>query len=151
MKRRTFLSAAAAAAALGAGAPNIVFAATQKKETALGPMLEPWTGPNGGIPRFDKVKVADFKPALTKGMDLLRAEIRTITAENAPATFDNTIVPFEDGGRPFGRVLSFFGVYTSTMNDKAMQKIEADMSPVLAAFNDEIIQNETLFARVKLL
>jgi peptidyl-dipeptidase Dcp len=149
MKRRTFLSAAAATAALGAGAPNIVFAATQKKETALGPMLEPWTGPNGGIPRFDKVKVADFKPALTKGMDLLRAEIRTITAENAPATFDNTIVPFEDAGRPFGRVQSFFGVYTSTMNDKTMQKIEADMSPVLAAFFDEIIQNETLFARVK--
>jgi peptidyl-dipeptidase Dcp len=149
MKRRTFLGTAAAAAALGAGAPNFVFAATKPKETALGPMLEPWTGPNGGIPRFDKVKVADFKPALSKGMDLLRAEIRAITAENAPATFDNTIVPFEDAGRPFGRVQSFFGVYTSTMNDKAMQKIEADMSPVLAAFNDEIIQNETLFARLK--
>jgi len=150
MKRRTFLGTAAAAAALGAGAPNFVFAATKSsKETALGPMLDPWTGPNGGIPRFDKVKVADFKPALTKGMDLLRAEIRTITADNAPATFDNTIVPFEDAGRPFGRVQSFFGVYTSTMNDKAMQKIEADMSPVLAAFNDEIIQNETLFARLK--
>jgi peptidyl-dipeptidase Dcp len=35
------------------------------------------------------------------------------------------------------------------MNDKDMQKIEAEMSPILSAFNDEITQNDALFQRVK--
>lgn len=147
MKRRSFLQNAAAVAALSA-TPTFAIAKT-KKEKALGPLLDPWTGPHGGIPRFDQVKTADFKPAFTKGMDMLRAEIRAITTNNTPATFDNTVVPFEDAGRHFGRVQGFFGIYTSTMNDKAMQALETDMSPVLAAFGDEIIQNEALFGRLK--
>ena len=149
MKRRSFLQSAAATAALSIATPTVAFAATAKKETSLGPLLDPWTGPYGGIPRFDKVKAADFKPAFAKSMDMLRAEIRAITTNNAAPTFDNTVVPFEDAGRPYGRVSNFFGVYTSTMNDKTMQKIEEEMSPVLAAFGDEIIQNEALFGRLK--
>ncbi|MFM9865417.1 MAG: M3 family metallopeptidase [Micropepsaceae bacterium] len=149
MKRRSFLAGAAATAALTVSTPAVALAKTKKKETALGPLLEPWSGPNGGIPRFDQVKTADFKPAFTKGMDMLRAEVRAITTNNAPATFDNTVIPFEDAGRPFGRVANFFGVYTSTMNDKAMQALDTEMSPVLAAFGDEIIQNDALFQRLK--
>jgi len=148
MKRRSFLAGAAATAALSVSLPTAALAKT-KKEKALGPLLEPWTGPHGGIPRFDQVKTTDFKPAFTKGMDMLRAEIRAITTNNAPATFDNTVIPFEDAGRPFGRVSNFFGVYTSTMNDQAMQALDTEMSPVLAAFGDEIIQNEALFQRLK--
>ena len=34
-----------------------------------------------------------------------------------------------------------YDVFTSTMNDKAMQAVEKEMAPVLAAFSDEIIQN----------
>jgi peptidyl-dipeptidase Dcp len=35
------------------------------------------------------------------------------------------------------------------MNDKEMQKVEEEMSPVLSAFDDEVTQNEALFARIK--
>ncbi len=149
MKRRSFLKGATATAALsGASAASLVTAALAKK-VAPDPMLDSWGGPHGGIPRFDQIKVAKFKPAFSKGMNLLRAEIKTITANKAVPTFDNTVLPFEDAGRAYGRVSSFFGVYTSTMNDKAMQQIETDMSPVLAAFGDEIVQNEALFGRLK--
>jgi peptidyl-dipeptidase Dcp len=82
-------------------------------------------------------------------MDLHRAEIAAIATAKEPATFENTIAALEDAGRPFNRAGSVFGVYRSTMNDKAMQKIEQDMAPILSAFQDEIIQNEQLFARVK--
>ncbi len=149
MKRRSFLQSAAAAAALSVTTPGLALAAKAKKGTALGPLLDPWGGPNGGIPSFDTIDTTAFKPAFAKGMDLLRGEINAITASKAAATFDNTIIPFEDSGRPFGRVQTFFGVYTSTMNDKAMQKTEEEMSPVLSAFGSEIIQNEALFARIK--
>ena len=113
------------------------------------PLLSPWTGAHGGFPRFDKIKAKDIKPALMKGMDLNRTEITAIAGAKDAATFENTIVALEDAGRPFGRVSSIFNIFTSTMNDKDMQAVQAEMAPILSAFGDEITQNEALFARVK--
>jgi peptidyl-dipeptidase Dcp len=113
------------------------------------PLLSPWTGPHGGFPRFDKIKPTDLKPALMKAMDLMRAEIASLVGAKDAPTFANTIAAMEEGGKPFGRASSVFGVFRSTMNDKPMQALEAEMAPVLAAFSDEIVQNPQLFARVK--
>jgi peptidyl-dipeptidase Dcp len=113
------------------------------------PLLAPWTGPHGGFPRFDKFKVADLKAAILKAMDLDRAEIAAIASAKEPATFANTIVALEHCGRPLNRVSAVFNVYRSTMNDKVMQQLDAELSPVYAAFGDEITQNAALFARVK--
>ena len=148
MKRRSFLQGATATAALSISTTGITMTA-DAKTAALGPLLDPWTGPHGGIPRFDKVTTAGFKPALTKGMALARKDIEVITKQAAPPNFKNTIAAYEDSGRPLGRAGNFFGVYTSSMNDKAMQKVEAEMSPVLSAFGDEVTQNEALFKRIK--
>jgi peptidyl-dipeptidase Dcp len=112
-------------------------------------MLAPWTGPHGGGPPFDAVRVEDFKPALLAAMDANRAEIATIAADPAPPTFANTLAAREDCGRVLNRVSAVYGVFTSTMNDKAMQAIEQDMAPILAAFADEVIQNAALFARIE--
>jgi peptidyl-dipeptidase Dcp len=146
MLRRSFLHAAGCAAALVAFRSKLSFAAGAAPAE---PLLAPWGGAYGGVPPFDKIKTADFKAALAKGMDMQRAEIAAIVAKKDAATFDNTIAALEDAGRPFGRAAVMFGVYTSTMNDKAMQAVETEMAPVLAAFGDEITQNEQLFARIK--
>ena len=148
MERRTFLKGATAAAALSVSSTGITMNA-EAKTASMGPLLDPWTGPHSGIPRFDLVRKQDFKPALLKGMDLARAEITRITSQRSMGTFENTIEPFEDMGRPLGRAGNIFNVYTSNMNDKEMQKIEEDMAPILSAFNDEIIQNDALFQRIK--
>ena len=112
-------------------------------------LLAPWTGPYGGVPPFDKAKVEDFKPALLAGIEENRAEIAAIADNPAPPTFANTIAALEDSGRALHRVGVVFGVFASTLNDKAMQAVEMEMAPVLAAFADEVIQNAALFARVK--
>src|SRR5271163_2438194 len=112
-------------------------------------LLSPWTGPYGGVPPFDKAKVEDFKPALLAGIEDNRAEIAAIANNPAAPTFDNTIAALEESGRALHRVGVVFGVFASTMNDKAMQAVEMEMAPVLAAFADEVIQNTALFARVK--
>ena len=112
-------------------------------------LLVPWTGPYGGVPPFDKAKVDDFKPALLAGIEENRAEIAAIADNPAPPTFANTIAALEDSGRALHRVGVVFGVFASTLNDKAMQAVEMEMAPVLAAFSDEVIHNAALFARVK--
>ncbi|MBA3538111.1 MAG: M3 family peptidase, partial [Deltaproteobacteria bacterium] len=148
MQRRSFLYATASAAVLVAFRNSLSFA---KGEPAVpaDPLLSPWTGPYGGTPPFNKIKPASFKPALTKAMELKRTELAAIAGTKEAATFDNTIGALEDSGRPFARTEAILGVYTSTLNDKTMQAIEKEVSPVLAAFSDEITQNEPLFARIK--
>ena len=44
------------------------------------PLLEPWTGPYGGVPPFDRVKVEHFEPALEAAMEAQLAEIDTFAA-----------------------------------------------------------------------
>jgi len=113
------------------------------------PLLAPWTGAHGGTPPFDQIKVAAFEPGLAKAMDLDRSELAKIAEATAPATFANTILALEDSGRELGRAASVFGTFAATMNDKAMQAVETTTMPKLAAFGDEITQNEPLFARIK--
>ncbi len=113
------------------------------------PLLAPWTGPYGGVPAFDKVKVSDFKPALETAMaDDLR-EIDAIANNPAPPTFENTIAAQERAGRTYGRVRAYANIWNSTMNSPEFQKVAAEMAPKLAAFDDEINQNPKLFGRVK--
>jgi peptidyl-dipeptidase Dcp len=144
---------------LGASAltPSLTLAATpkrKKKTMASGKspapyLTDPWTGPYGGVPAFTKVKVSDFEPALTWGMDAERAEIRALTAQRSVATFPNTIEGLEKAGEAFGRVGAVYYIWDGNLSDKAFQSVSARMSPKLAAFSDEITQNEALFARVK--
>ncbi|NMO50135.1 M3 family metallopeptidase [Actinoplanes sp. TBRC 11911] len=82
-------------------------------------------------------------------MELSRADIADIAGTAETPTFANTIAALEDSGRALDRARRFFGIFTSTMNDKAMQALETEMSPVLSAFDDDVIQNARLFARIK--
>src|ERR1044071_9140244 len=106
MLRRTFVKTTASAAVLTAFRNKLVFA----KGAAVtdDPLLAPWTGPHGGFPRFDQIRVAQLRPALETAMALMRAEIAAIAADPAPPTFANTIAALEAAGRPFQRASSVF-------------------------------------------
>ena len=67
MQRRTFLASAAATGAVVALDPSLSMAQTNASLGA-NPLTQKWTGPYGGLPAFDKVKVADFKPAIEAAM-----------------------------------------------------------------------------------
>ena len=121
-------------------------AAPQAK--AESPLLAPWNGPYGGVPPFGSFKAQDIKPALEEAMAANLAEIDRIAANPEPATFENTIVAMERAGKPLQRVTTVYGIYTSTLNDEQVQAIEKEMAPKLAAFNDRIVQNAALFARI---
>lgn len=114
-------------------------------------LLDPWSGPFGGVPPFDAVTVTTLGSALRAAMDLRRGEVHRIAESPEPPTFANTILALEQGGRAFARVASMFETFTATMSDKPMQALEQEMAPELAAFSDELTQNTALFARIKAL
>jgi peptidyl-dipeptidase Dcp len=112
-------------------------------------LLNPWTGAFGGIPPFDKVKAADFKPALETAMRLHQAEIDRIATDPSSPSFENTIAALERSGRALDRVSRIFGIYSSTLKTPEIQSIESEMAPKLSAHSDAITQNHALFARIK--
>ncbi|WP_269714601.1 M3 family metallopeptidase [Caulobacter sp. NIBR2454] len=142
MKRRTFLAASAATGMAVALAPTLSLAQTN-------PLTQPWTGPYGGVPAFDKAKVSDVKTALEIGMAENLKEIDAITANTAAPTFENTIVPLEDAGRTLSDVFTYWGIWGGNMSTPEFRAVQQEMSPVLAGFNDKINQNVALFKRVE--
>jgi peptidyl-dipeptidase Dcp len=92
--------------------------------------------------------VADIQKAMEDGMAQNLAEIDQLASNPEAPTYENTIVALERAGQPLNRAGSVYNIYTSTMNDGEMQKVQSVLSPKLAEFADKILQNPTLFARV---
>jgi peptidyl-dipeptidase Dcp len=113
------------------------------------PLLAEWTGPYGGIPPFHQVRVQDFEPALEAAMARQMDEIARIAGNPAPPTFQNTLAELERAGAVLDRVSTVYGVWSSTMNGPEFQAVEREMAPRLAAFSDQITQNEALFRRIE--
>lgn len=113
------------------------------------PLLPHWTGPYGGVPPFDKVKVEYFKPALEAAMDEQLAETQRIAENPEPATFANTIEALERTGKTLDEVGTIYGVWSGNMKDAAFAAVEKEMAPKLAEFSDKIYQNEALFKRIE--
>ena len=143
--RRSVLAALAATSLT----PVLAQARTAAKGSPAPYLTDPWTGPYGGIPAFDKVKISDFEPAILWGMDVNRAEIKAITNNKAAPTFANTSAAFEAAGAELNRVLSIYYIWDGNLSDEAFQAVSSKMSPILAAFGDEVTQNKPLFDRIE--
>ena len=146
---KTLLATAGACALLTVAALDAAeMKSTDTSAVPANVLLAPWTGPYGGVPPFDKVKVTDLQPALEAGMTQQLAEIDRVASDPAAPTFANTIAAMERTGRTLDRVSTVYGVYSSTLNDEAVQAVEREMAPKLAAFSDQITQNQPLFERI---
>jgi peptidyl-dipeptidase Dcp len=145
----TFAAAAASLLVLGcAGGPG-VSVEPSPPATVTNPLLAEWTGPYGGVPPFDQVRVEDFEPALEAAMAENLAEVGRIAADPAPPTFENTIAAMEQAGQTLSRVSTIYGIWGSNMSTPEFQAVQRVMAPRLAAFYDRITQNEPLFRRIE--
>ncbi|MDI6623667.1 MAG: M3 family peptidase, partial [Brevundimonas sp.] len=118
-------------------------------QTPRAELLQPWSGPYEGVPPWDRVSAPKLREAILEGIDLQRAEIEAIADNPAPATFANTMVPYQMAGEPLDRASSLFGVMTQNIGSDDYQAVDTEVSPLLSAAGDEIIFNEKLFARIK--
>jgi peptidyl-dipeptidase Dcp len=128
---------------------NALASQTAAAQTSQNPLLAKWEGPYGGVPPFDRVQVSQFKPALEAAMTENLAEVERIANNTAAPTFENTIAAMERAGSALDRVSTAYGVWGSTMASPEFQVIQREMAPRLAAFSDQISQNQALFRRIE--
>ena len=99
------------------------------------------------LPPFAEISEEDYLPAFYAGMDEQLAEVEKIT-DQAEVTFENTLVALEASGGILSRVAAVFYNKSSSDTNDAIDKIEAEIAPKLAAHSDKIKLNQKLFARI---
>ena len=100
-------------------------------------------------PPFDKIKDSDYQPAIEEGMKQQLAEVETIANSSDAPTFENTYVALEKTGVLLNRVMMTFNGVTAANTDDALQKVQEDEAPKLAAHADAIHLNDKLFQRIQ--
>ena len=99
-------------------------------------------------PRFDVIEDGHYRPAFDAALRQKREEIAAIAGNNAPATFDNTLVALEKSGELLGRVTSIFFAMTAAHTNDTLQRLDEQFSAELAELSNDLYLNEALFARV---
>jgi len=112
-------------------------------------LLQEWTGPYGGVPAFDKMKVADVKEAMLQGMELNLKDIEAIAENPETPTFENTIEAMERAGKELDRGSAYYGILSGNMSTPEFRDIQAELAPQFSEFRSKITQNEKLFERIK--
>ena len=111
------------------------------------PFFETWTTPFE-LPPFDRIRPEHFPPAFERGMEEERAEIAAIAGSPAAPDFANTIEALERSGRLLRRVGRVFHNLDASATNEALQAIDRDYAPKLAAHHMQIALDPGLFARV---
>ena len=102
-----------------------------------------------GAPDFSKIQVTDYMPAFEAAMQQTRENIQAIVDCQDSATFENTILPFEDCGKSLARVSSVFFALIEADKSPELSEIEKTVKPLLTDLQNEISFNKPLFERIK--
>jgi len=111
------------------------------------PLLDTWATPYG-LPPFALVDADHFLPAFATALAEQRNEIDTLAAATDAPTFANTLGAFDRSGRLLARVRELFFNLAAAETSPALQKVELEIAPLLAAHNSAIYMNAALFARI---
>ena len=122
-------------------------ASKPKSSQAVNPLLATWTGPYE-IPPFGAITPEHFTPAFDAALARHTSEIARIAEATAKPTFNNTIEALETSGHDLKHVGGVFWNLTGAHTSDALQAIEREMAPRMAAHRNAITSNAKLFARI---
>ena len=101
------------------------------------------------LPPFALIKDEHYLPAFYEGCAQQLTEVKAILDTPGAATFENTIVALEKSGQMLTRVMRVFFNKSSSDTSDAIDAIEEELAPKLAAHRDAISLNPVLYARIK--
>ncbi len=116
-------------------------------DSTTNPLLQPWAPPYG-LPPFGQVNSAHFVPAFERALAQHLAEIEAIAAHPETPSFENTIAELDTSGRLLDRITLLFHNLTASETSPALQKVQLEMAPKLAAHENTVFMHAGLFARI---
>ena len=110
--------------------------------------LQEWDTPYG-IPPFDKIKLADYMPAINAGIEQQNAEIQAIIDNEEAPTFENTVAALDRSGAVLDKVVNVLFNVSESDYSPELNAIVEEATPIISAHSDNIMMNPGLFACVK--
>ncbi len=101
------------------------------------------------LPPFAEIRDEHYGPAFERGFEEHLAEVRAITAQADPPTFENTMIPLEKGGQVLQRVAEAFYNKSSSDSNDATNSLEEQIAPLFAAHDDAIKLDPALYTRIR--
>lgn len=98
---------------------------------------------------FSEINDGHFLPAIKNLIAITKKEIAAIVDDPDPPTFKNTVEALENTGMQLERATSIFFNLNSAETNPKIQEIAQEVSPLLSDFNNDLLLNEELFAKVK--
>ena len=102
-----------------------------------------------GAPDFSKIQTSDYLPAFETAIQQTRDNIQQIVDNPDSATFENTILPYEESGRLLDRVSRVFFALVEADKTPELAEIEKEVQPKLTDLENEISFNKPLFERIR--
>ena len=103
-----------------------------------------------GAPDFSKIQTTDYLPAFEAAIQDQRDNIAKIVDNPDSATFENTIVAYDESGRMLERVSRVFFALVEADKTPELGEIEKKVQPMLTDLENDISFNKALFERIKL-
>ena len=121
---------------------------TACKDASNNPLLQESTLPYGA-PDFSKIQEKDYLPALEEAIKQKRDEIKQIVENKDSATFENTILAYDESGKLLDRVSRIFFALVEADKTPVIAETEKKILPKLTDLENEIAFNKPLFERIK--
>ena len=102
-----------------------------------------------GAPDFSKIQNDDYLPAVQTAIQATRDSIDKIVNNPDSATFENTILAYEESSRVLDRVSRVFFALTEADKTPELGEIEKKVQPMLTELENDISFNKPLFERIK--
>ena len=118
-----------------------------RQEQRENPLLQESTLPYGA-PDFSKIEAGDYLPAFEYAIQQTRDNIASIVNNTDSATFENTIVAYEESGHLLDQVSRVFFALTEADKTDELGEIEKQVMPMLTELENEISFNMPLFERI---
>ena len=119
-----------------------------QQATGDNPLLQERALPYGA-PDFSKINTSDYLPAFESAIQQTRDNIAQIVDNPDSATFENTIVAYEESGRLLDKVSRVFFALNEADKTPEIGEIEKKVLPMLTELENEISFNMPLFERIR--
>jgi peptidyl-dipeptidase Dcp len=118
------------------------------KKTMNNILVSPFQTPFSSVP-FQQITDADYEPAIRICLAQAQEAVNAIANNSEEVTFNNTVVALERTGQQLNRVTEAFFNITSAETNDYLESIQEKISPLLAAYSNDIMLNDKLFEKVK--
>lgn len=109
--------------------------------------LTAWNGPLG-LPDFTRIEDKDFEPVFRAALDAHEREIEQIASNSAAPTIENTLAALELSGEALSRASAIFWCLAGAHTNPEIQRLEREISPLVARHFTRMYMNDALFRRI---